>query len=257
MQFIIAIALLLSGCQTSSTAKRDEAKVIASHKRIIVSYLNSGVPSQAHGELRKIMEQYPDDVDFLELMGLTQLALQNPGKAVSYLRKAYRQSGDAKVALNLSSALIAAGSLQQAQKLILTLLEEGTGTYRKIERLYHNLGLIAERRKRYAQAERYYRKALAENPSYYLTLLRLGLLCQQQRRYRDAVMWLHKAKNFCRKCLEPVEHLSRIYQRTGKPQQAFMVIDAFSRQIGLNQQERSKALALRQQLQKIAAAKTM
>lgn len=253
MHFIILTVtiLLLSGCQTSGKAERDTAKILESQKNIVVSYLNSGLPSQAHGELRKILEKNPDDADFLELMGVTQLALKNPTKAVFYLRKSYQQSGKVKTGLNLSSALIAARSWSQAQRLILALLKESsTGGYSRTERLYHNLGLIYQERSNHTQAERHYRKALAENPSYYLTLLQLGLLYRQQQRYEDALVWLHKARNFCRKCLEPVRHLSYIYVRLGKRRRAFVTVDTYSRQTGLNLQERQAALALRQRLQK-------
>ena len=253
MPFIIATVatLLLSGCQTSGKVEPDAAKIIASQKHIVVSYLNAGLPSQAHGELRKIIEKNPNNADFLELMGVTQLALKNHEKAVFYLRKAYGQNGKVETGLNLSSALIAARSWSQAQRLILALLKESSAdAYPRTERLYHNLGLIYQERGAPARAEHYYRKALAENPSYYLTLLQLGLLCRQQRRYGDALSWLSKAKNFCRKCLEPVRHLSAIYVRTGKRQLAFVTVDTYSRQTGLNLQERRAALALRQRLQK-------
>ena len=253
MQFMIVavIVSLLTSCQTSGKAEQDAAKVLTSQKNIVVSYLNSGMPSQAHGELRKILGEHPDNDDFLELMGVTQLALKNPDKAVFYLRKAYQLNDRAKTGLNLSSALIAAGLLPQAQRLILTLLRDKSDTvYPRIERFYHNLGLIYQERGGYKRAEHYYRKALAENPSYYLTLLKLGLLCRQQQRYDDAVIWLHKAKNFCRKCLEPVSHLSTIYVHMGKQQLAFSTVDTYSRQTGLNLQERRAALILRQRLQK-------
>ena len=248
---IIFIALLLSACQTSGKAEQAAAKILESQKNIVVSYLNSGMPSQAHGELRKILEKNPDNVDFIELMGVTQLALQNHAKAVFYLRKAYQENNKAKTGLNLSSALIAAGSWSQAQRLLFALLREnGNDVYPRTERIYHNLGLIYQKNNDHKRAEHYYRKALAENPSYYLTLLKLGLLYRQQKRYDDAIIWLNKAKNFCRKCLEPVRYLSAVYVRTGKRQLAFSTVDTYSRQTGLNLQERRAAMALRQRLQK-------
>lgn len=253
MQFVIVTlsALLLSACQTIGKANQKEAKLLESQKNIVVSYLNSGLPSQAHGELRKILVENPDNVDFIELMGVTQLALQNPEKAVFYLRKAYRKNRKTKTGLNLSSALIAVKSWSQAQRLLLALLQEtNKETYPRTERIYHNLGLIYQERGDHKRAEHYYRKALAENPSYYLTLLKLGLMYRQQKRYDDAIIWLNKAKNFCRKCLEPVRHLSAIYVRMDKWQQAFILVDTYSRQTELNLQERRAALALRQSLQK-------
>ena len=248
---IVTLSVLLGGCQSIDKTKRDNAKILRSQKSIVISYLNSGLPAQAHGELRQLLAEHPDNVDFIELMGVTQLALHNHDKAVLHLHKAYQMSGKMKIGLNLSSALIATGSLLQAQRLLLQLLKKDSfAAYPHHERIYHNLGLIYQQGGDYVRAMHYYRKALSENPSYYLTLLKVGLLQQQRGRYDDALVWLNKAKNFCRKCLEPVKHLVAIHLRNGRSQQAFTLVDTFSRQSGLSQEERRLALALRRQLQK-------
>lgn len=240
----ITIILFTLSCQTLILSNKNNKKIIESQKNIVITYLNSGLPSQAHEELRRILRKQPHNVDFLGLMGLTQLALENPAKAVSFLQEAWHRSGKIMFGLNLSSALIAAGRLKRAEKLILSLIrDKKTNPYPQLERLYHNLGLIYQEKKDYVRAENYYRQALAENPSYYLTLLKVGLLYKKQRRYPDAISYLNKAVNFCRKCFEPIKYLGGIYLAQGKQRQAFMLVDKFSRQGGLDQKEQRRALA--------------
>ena len=230
----LLLGLSLLACQTTNRAETDQ-EILASQRGIVVNYLNSGHPAQAHEELRKLLREHPDNITFLGLMGVTQLALNNPHKAVHYLGRGYRLSGDQSLGLNLSSALIAGGQLIRAENLLRELL--ATKTYLKVERIYHNLGLVFQNRNNYRQAEHYYRLALSENPSYYLTLTKIGLLYKQQHRYRLAISHLKRATNFCRKCFEPVKHLSEAYLLHGNQRQALAVVNRFSKQRGLKRRE--------------------
>lgn len=231
---LLLIILSLFACQTAKQTDTDK-KILASQRGIVVNYLNSGHPAQAHEELRKLLREHPDSVPFLGLMGVTQLALNNPNKAVYYLDRGYRLAGNESIGLNLSSALIAGGQLVRAENLLRELL--AGKTYLKTERIYHNLGLVFQQRKDYRRAEHYYRLALSENPSYYLTLTKIGLLYKRQRRYRLAISHLKRATNFCRKCFEPVKYLSEAYFLHGNRQQSLAVIDRFSKQRGLKRRE--------------------
>lgn len=234
MNLSFLFIVLILACQTGKQTDIDK-KILASQHGIVVNYLNSGHPAQAHEELRKLLRERPNNVTFLGLMGVTQLALNNPNKAVYYLERGYRLSGNESLALNLSSALIAGGQLIRAESLLRELL--ASKTYLKSERIYHNLGLVFQTRSDYRRAEHYYRLALSENPSYYLTLTKIGLLYKQQRRYRLAISHLKRAINFCRKCFEPVKYLSETYFLHGNKRQALAVVDRFSKQRGLKRRE--------------------
>ena len=238
---ILSLILVLSlvACQTGKRTETDK-KILASQRGIVVNYLNSGHPAQAHEELRKLLREHPDNTTFLGLMGVTQLALNNPNKAVYYLDRGYRLGDDEALGLNLSSALIAGGQLVRAESLLRELL--AGKSYLKSERIYHNLGLVFQKRNDYRRAEHYYRLALAENPSYYLTLTKIGLLYKKQRRYRLAIFHLKRATNFCRKCFEPIKHLSEAYLLNGNQQQALAVVNRFSKQRGLKRREYQLAI---------------
>lgn len=231
---LLLLILSLFACQTGKRIETDK-KILASQRGIVVNYLNSGHPAQAHEELRKLLRENPDNITFLGLMGVTQLALNNPNKAVYYLDRGYRLGGNEALGLNLSSALIAGGQLVRAENLLRELL--ASKTYLKSERIYHNLGLVFQQRNDYRRAEHYYRLALAENPSYYLTLTKLGLLYKKQRRYQLAISHLKRATNFCRKCFEPIKYLSEAYLLNGNQRQALAVVNRFSKQRGLKRRE--------------------
>ena len=231
---LLLLILSLFACQTGKRIETDK-KMLASQRGIVVNYLNSGHPAQAHEELRKLLRENPDNITFLGLMGVTQLALNNPNKAVYYLDRGYRLGGNEALGLNLSSALIAGGQLVRAENLLRELL--ASKTYLKSERIYHNLGLVFQQRNDYRRAEHYYRLALAENPSYYLTLTKLGLLYKKQRRYQLAISHLKRATNFCRKCFEPIKYLSEAYLLNGNQRQALAVVNRFSKQRGLKRRE--------------------
>ena len=242
LRLVLFFSLLLTACQAGKKAR--VARLLQSQRKIVVNYLNKGMPAQAHQELRKILEERPDDLVFLRLMGVAQLALDNPEKAVAYFQLVYRKDKEIVHGLNLSSALIASGAARKAEKLLSLLLQKAEKqSYNKMERLYHNLALIHEKKNNFRKARQLYKQALGENPAYYLTLLRLALLHKKRKNYPKAVHYFGRASNFCRKCFEPVQHLVSLYMHLGEQQKAVRELTNFSKQMGLQHEERNKALA--------------
>ena len=249
MWFLLtAVFISLSACQTIKRNSKED-KLIKSQLRIVTNYLNAGMPAQAHQELRAVLAKFPNNSDFLRLMGVTQLALNNTSKAILYLKKVYKLKPTIVHGLNLSSAYIAANKQNAAKTLLLELLEDADD-YQYKERLYHNLALIHEAQRKMRIAEKYYLKALSENPSYYLSLLKLGILYKKHRRHKKAILYLNQAKNFCRKCYEPVDYLSATYLEIKQPDLAVKELTAYSRLTGLEYQERQSAIARLKQLRR-------
>ena len=245
---LAALLACASACQSIKRNSKQD-RLIKSQQRIITNYLNAGMPAQAHQELRNVLAKFPDNPDFLRLMGVTQLALNNTGKAILYLEKVYELEPNITHGLNLSSAYIAANKYPAAQTLLLELLDDADD-YQYKERLYHNLALIHEHRRKMRTAEKYYLKALSENPSYYLSLLKLGILYKEHHRHKKAILYLNQAKNFCRKCYEPVNHLAATYLKIKQPNLAVKELTVYSRLTGLEYQERQNAIARLKQLRR-------
>lgn len=246
----VAFAVLVStpACQS---IKRDskQDRIIKSQLRIITNYLNAGMPAQAHQELRNSLAKYPNNPSFLRLMGVAQLALNNVPKAILYLQKVYKLEPTVVHGLNLSSAYIAAKQYATAKKLLLKLLEDAED-YQYKERLYHNLALIHSDQRTMRTAEKYYLQALSENPSYYLALLKLGILYKKHRHHKKAIQYLKQAKNFCRKCYEPVDYLAATYLEIKRSDLAVKELTTYSRLTGLEYQERQSAIARLKQLRR-------
>src|SRR4051794_28813298 len=88
--FILATAL--SACQTTGTdkPKATPETLLEEQKAIIRASLDSGKPEAALQQLRDLVRSNPQDASLQNLMGLTQLALKNPTRAVRYFQTAFR-----------------------------------------------------------------------------------------------------------------------------------------------------------------------
>lgn len=203
-----------TACQSlnsgQSQQEKKQTEILDAKKAVIVSYLNKGLPQMALKDLRESIAAHPQDADLKNLMGLAQLAIQNPNKAIGYFKDAYRIDPKVPIALNLSSAYIEAGEQAKAIELLLKLQNgKDSQSYPHPERISHNLGLAHERLGKIKQAEKYYVLALKDNSSFYLSLMRLGQLYDKSGRPKQARTQYQRAKETCDVCFDPVEALSK------------------------------------------------
>ena len=218
---ILLIFLLISitsGCQTLDREDAPAVDKLETKKQIITNSLDSGNPAQALKEVRALMDEYPANPEVLNLHGLIQLSLRNNQKAAATLEKAHQaQPENMTYVLNLSSAYIQAGQHSKATKLLNeTIKSPAAKTYRYRERLFHNMGLIADLSGDSIRAERWYGRALEENPTNFMTLLKMARIFEATHRNRLAIDKLETAKAACSRCPEPVEALVRILVKENK-----------------------------------------
>ncbi len=256
---IITFIISQTACQTIDENNKEIARkteVLATQKSLIVSFLNKGLTAMAHKELRRLLIQHPEDPDFINLMGLTQLALENPRKAAVFFKKSLDLHPRTSVALNLSSAYIEAGWYKKAIKHLQGLKKsEMTKSYQYPERISHNIGLAAERLQNYSLAEKYYTFALSENPNYYLSLMRLGQLYEKKRRYTLAQQTFLKARAACPLCFDPINALAMNYIASGHHRSAYLAIKRYLGDEQITQQNKSKAKKLLVMVRKISQAR--
>lgn len=242
-------------CQTihkNQDVERNQ-QVLAAQKSLIIDFINKGAPQIAYKELRKILIKYPQDADFLNLMGLTQLALENADRAVNFFKKSYKSSPRTSVALNLSSAYIELNKNGSAIKVLKNILTNPPqGPYAHPERIYHNIALAYERIKKYSKSIRFYKKALSENPSYYLSLMRLGKIYELQKDYSEATKIFIKAKIACIKCFDPVNALALRYIATGQYTKANKVVRKFALRNDIRKDEKQRASKLMSMITKLS-----
>ena len=244
----IILILCASSCQTLKKASDEDKKaddILSTQKSLVINYINQGQPNMALREIRPLEKQFPKDADLKNLMGLIYLSMQNSKTALGYFEQAYRLEPRAPIALNLSSALIESGQSVRAIKVLkdLKASEAGKG-YQYPERISHNLGLASERMHKYEQAEKYYKRALQDNPYYYISLMRLGAVYEQHKKVGSAYAQYLKAREACLKCYDPVQAMVQLQLRAGKAPLAMKTIQEYLANKELEPQDRAKAQQL-------------
>ncbi len=246
--------LTISGCQILNVVdaeERQRQEVLTTQKSLVVSFLNKGLPEMAIKELRGLIAKYPDDADFRNLMGLSQLAIKNHNEAIRYLHEAYKIDPRPSIALNLSSAYIEAGQFSKSITLLIALSKQkNIEEYPHPERVSHNIGLASERNKNIKQAEKYYLKALSQNPSFYISLMRLGSLYEKNKQAKKAYTYFHKAKTSCPTCFDPINALTMNFLAEGKNQKATQIVKSYLAQKELLPQDRVRGVRLLEVAQK-------
>lgn len=243
--------LLISSCSTVPLDKNNSQSsnnvALNSQKSLVLHYLDSAEPAKAHLELRKLIMQYPKDNDLQNLMGLTQLALKNPERALKYFKVVYENTKSPASGLNLSSALIDLGRNKEARDLLKKLKKENKN-YEFRERIFHNIALTWEMSKNTKLAETYYLKALEENPSNYPTVIQLSKLYLNTNRDGRAEEYYKQAVNLCSVCFEPVKNLALIYSKNGNNDAAFKTLRKYADNKEIRKEDREESIALMSQL---------
>ena len=246
----ISIALFSSACQTINLASSTPDKVETSTNLDVArAFLDDGRPDKAMYELRPILDKNPDSPMAQSLMGLSQLALRNPRKAVKHLEIAWKLEPRAQHALNLSSAYIENKDYSSAQKIITAGLRlKETPPYKNKERFYHNLGFIAELKGSPGAAEKAYLRALEENPAFYISRAKIAIMMEEKHKLEIAKWHWELARMSCAGCFEPIAHLAIYYQNKGESKKALALVQDFKKIEGINPAETKKATALESEI---------
>jgi Tfp pilus assembly protein PilF len=229
--WILLTLLFLSGCVTinqDGDEDKKTAEILSAQKGLIVSLLNRGMAPLALKELRKVIKEHPNDVDFKNLMGLTQLSLGNPKQAVGYFQSAYQLEKRLAVGLNLSSALIEVGKHQEAIKHLLVIKSSPEAeSYPYPERIDHNIGLAYEKRNKLETAQRYYAEALSFNPNFYISLIRSAQVYDKLKQKDKAKEMYQRAQQVCPVCYDPVGGLVAAYLHERQVDKALSTLQAY------------------------------
>ena len=220
--------ITLFACQTiekDSPAEKRKKEILDTQKSLVVSFINKGMPHLALKELRVLVRKNPKEPDLLNLMGLTQLSLNNPKVAIDYFKRSYKEKESIPVALNLSSAYI---NLRKYKKAVFLLKKtQKTKVYQDYsypERINHNIALAYEKSNQNKLAIKYYKQALSYNPVYYLSLMRLGELYRRNGKVKTSMKYFYRAKTSCAVCYDPIRSLSYNYIALGSPKKAIPLV---------------------------------
>ncbi len=241
---IISLSFPSLACQTSGnkdTADREQ-EVLRTQKALVRNSLDSGKPEAALQHLRGILRQFPKDAEGHNLMGLAQLALKNPGRATHHFLTSYKLDKQPATALNLSSAYLEGGDFDKAIKVLTVMLRDKTkDAYPYRERVLHNLGFAHLSKGDMNKARLYFTDALTENPAFYPTHIELARLYEKTKRPALAALSYRKAVDYCDVCFEPVEALTRLYTKLGRPIEARRALSRFYKTEGVSAADRARA----------------
>ena len=252
---IFITATSLAGCQSLDREETPATDKLETKQQIVTNSLDSGNPAQALKEVRALMEEYPANPEVLNLHGLIQLSLRNNQKAAETLEKAHQiQPENMTYVLNLSSAYIQGGQHSKATRLLNeTIKSPAAKSYRYRERLFHNMGLIAELSGDSVRAERWYGRALEENPTNFMTLLKMARILESTHRNRLAIDKLETAKAACARCPEPVEGMVRILVKENKLTAAKAALDGYEKNESLTEDDTRRIVEMKRMIAKSKA----
>ncbi|VDP07315.1 unnamed protein product [Soboliphyme baturini] len=160
--------------------------------------------------IKKIVDQYPDDVEaWIEYALLTQQndaqgALQAYKKAIHILRDVINVDVSPEIINNVGALYYRLGDYDSAMKYFNMAIDGAKAELKNDEKLYkallvtctYNLGLVLEAYYEYEKAEKVYKDILREHPTYIDCYLRLGCMARDRGQIYDASVWFKEALQF-------------------------------------------------------------
>jgi tetratricopeptide (TPR) repeat protein len=231
----LSLSFASQACQTTTPSKmlhpsqaNIEEKLLQSQLVLVQNALDNGQPEKSHGILRESLQKFPDNAQLHNFMGLTQLALKNPKRAIIHFERSLEISPDVGVGLNLSSAYIDVGDYKKALIKLKSLVKEARiKSYPYQERIHHNIGYTLLKLRKNRDSEKWFKKALEENPTFFPTHLELGRLYLSQGRDQDALVALKRSHDYCLPCWEPIELLTEYYRDRKQYQEATSLLVSY------------------------------
>ncbi|XP_072320827.1 RNA polymerase-associated protein CTR9 homolog [Eucyclogobius newberryi] len=161
----------------------------------------------AKGHLKKVTEQYPDDVEaWIELAQILeqtdiQGALSAYGTATRILQEKVQADVPPEILNNLGALHFRLGNLGEAKKYFLASLERAKAEGEHDEHYYnaisvttsYNLARLYEAMCEFHEAEKLYKDILREHPNYVDCYLRLGAMARDKGNFYEASDWFKEA----------------------------------------------------------------
>ncbi len=233
-------------CQSLSSneeaSKKASAELLDTKLTLIMTHLEHNQEDAALQEIRALLRESPESPQVLAVGGIVYLFFSRVPTAIEYLEKAYKLQPTSDVGLNLSAAYLAGNRTKKAKPLLQRLLVDEK--YENRERIYHNLGLAFEQENNFVLAEMNYQNALMENPTYYLSHYRLGLLYGKNGKNRQAVEHFSKSIALCPACYEPVQELATLYIERKNSKKAAALVSKFLEEKNMPAPIKAQARAL-------------
>ncbi|NXO31010.1 CTR9 protein, partial [Cisticola juncidis] len=159
------------------------------------------------GHLKKVTEQYPDDVEaWIELAQILeqtdiQGALSAYGTATRILQEKVQADVPPEILNNVGALHFRLGNLGEAKKYFLASLDRAKAEAEHDEHYYnaisvttsYNLARLYEAMCEFHEAEKLYKNILREHPNYVDCYLRLGAMARDKGNFYEASDWFKEA----------------------------------------------------------------
>jgi len=196
---LTASGLLLIGCVTNTPQfgdKNDESAA-AYNLQLGVDYFRQGNLSLAKEKLDRSMQQNPKSAQVYVASGMLYDRLGETSKADQYLSKAVSlEPKDGDIVNSYAVFLCRKGDYKKGEELALK--AAGNALYKTPEAAYFNAGNCAIDAKRPADAEKYFRSALAVRPNFTPAMLELAQLEFKAGNYLPARGFLERFQQFAK-----------------------------------------------------------
>ncbi|XP_061466397.1 RNA polymerase-associated protein CTR9 homolog [Rhineura floridana] len=161
----------------------------------------------AKGHLKKVTEQYPDDVEaWIELAQILeqtdiQGALSAYGTATRILQEKVQADVPPEILNNVGALHFRLGNLGEAKKYFLASLDRAKAEAEHDEHYYnaisvttsYNLARLYEAMCEFHEADKLYKNILKEHPNYVDCYLRLGTMARDKGNFYEASEWFKEA----------------------------------------------------------------
>jgi len=184
----------------------------------------AGRLTQAEQLYRQILQQQPQQVDALNLMGVIACQQGRLDEGIALYRQALAlRPGYVSARENLSVALWKQGK---------QLIEEAIDSYSQIitfqpehSQAYHNLGIILVEQGKFDEALSYYLQALSVQPDDAVALNTIGTILQQQGKAITAIAYHRRALTIRPQYPDALNSLGTALQDQGNTQEAMTCFD--------------------------------
>ena len=192
--------LLLTSCQHNAALKKEEPTAIKNTKlsaaasyntQLGLAYLNQGDRSRAKKKLFLAMSQDPNSANAIAAMAYFMEKSGDMDNAQAYYKKAMAMAPGVGAQLNNYGAFLCRrGQYRQADEYFLKAVKDIE--YAHTAGAYENAGLCAMAIPDYVIAEKYFEKALEQDPSREQSLYELVSLEVKQDHIKEALSYLQK-----------------------------------------------------------------
>lgn len=139
---------------------------------------------------QKILEQFPNDCDALNLLGVAKVQMKDSENGIVLIEKALMLNPDcAEAHNNLANALAEMGRYEEA----IPHFERATSLKPNYIEAYHNWGRVLKILQRYDHALLCYQKVIALKPDSAEIYNSVGIILKQLKRHKEAIACYQKA----------------------------------------------------------------